>query len=58
LAAGIEIARVEIGRDGTFVLVPGKSAEGGVSLGGGVSDGATNPWDEVLTHAEDEKRPS
>jgi hypothetical protein len=49
LAAGLEIARVEVGKDGSIVVVPGKPSEG--------SHGeASNPWDEVLTYAADEKR--
>jgi hypothetical protein len=38
-AAGLEVARVEVSRDGVIVVIPGK-----------LSDGATeaNEWDEVL----------
>jgi hypothetical protein len=51
LAAGLEIARVEINKDGVIVVVPGKPEEGG-------DGGASNPWDGVLTNAADEKRPA
>jgi hypothetical protein len=40
-AAGLEIARVEINKDGVIVVVPGK-AEELVS-----SEAAPNEWDEV-----------
>jgi hypothetical protein len=48
-AAGIEIARVVFPQDGSFVVVPGKSGEGGNAE-------ASNPWDEVLTNAADKER--
>jgi hypothetical protein len=47
--AGLSVARVEINRDGTIVIVAGKPDTN-------ATDG--NPWDEVLTNAADEKRPS
>ena len=40
-AAGMEIARVEINKDGVIVMVPGKSS--GVAI-----SEETNEWDEVL----------
>jgi hypothetical protein len=51
LAAGLEIARVQINKDGAIVVVPGK-------LGEGSNGDASNPWDEVLTNATDAKRAS
>jgi hypothetical protein len=48
-AAGFEIDRVEIGKDGSIVVVPGKSGEGG-------NVEKSNPWDEVLTDAADKER--
>jgi hypothetical protein len=50
VAAGLEIARVEIAKDGAIVVVPGKPCPG---TGGGL-----NPWDEVLDNATDKERPS
>jgi hypothetical protein len=49
LAAGLEIARVEIRKD-EIVVIPGKPAE--------ESDeqDAPNEWDEVLTDAANKKR--
>ena len=46
-AAGVEVARVEIDKDGKIVVVPGKPASEGNT--------STNPWDEVLTDAADQK---
>lgn len=39
--AGVEVARVEIGRDGKIVIVAGKPAEAS-------GNGEVNEWDEVL----------
>lgn len=50
-ATGLGVSRVEIATDGTIVVIPGGSGEGGNS-------DASNPWDEVLTDAADKKRPS
>ena len=57
LAAGLEVGRVEIGKDGSIVVVPcSKEAGQPAKLDG---DGETlNPWDEVLTHAADKERPA
>jgi hypothetical protein len=48
-AKGLPIARIDATRDGLSLVVgePTKAADTGL-----------NPWDEVLTHAEDEKRAS
>jgi hypothetical protein len=43
LAAGIDIARVEISRDGVIVVVPGKPSEAATTA-------QTNEWDEVITN--------
>jgi hypothetical protein len=52
LSAGIKISRIEIGRDGRIVVVPGEPTKE-------ECQGQDNPWDEVLTkNAEDAKRPS
>jgi hypothetical protein len=48
-SAGIEIARIEIHKNGGFSIIPGKPDEGG-------NVGASNPWDEVLTNAADKER--
>jgi len=48
LAAGLEIARVEIAKDGGIIVVPGKAKEGNL--------GASNPWDEVFSDAADKER--
>jgi hypothetical protein len=40
LAAGLDVARVEIAKDGVTTVVPGKPAEGGGAT-------PTNEWDEV-----------
>jgi hypothetical protein len=50
LAAGLEVARVEINKDGVIVVVPGKPGE--CNHG----DEASNPWDKVLTDAADKER--
>ena len=42
-AAGLDIAHVEINRDGLIVVVPGKPSEAGTTQ--------ANEWDEVL-HGE------
>ena len=43
-AAGVEVARVEVDKDGKIIVVAGKpSCETGKTGG--------NPWDEVLSHA-------
>ena len=44
-AAGIEIARVEINKDGKIVLVTGKQQEG--TPGGGKDE---NEWDGITWH--------
>ena len=49
LAAGLAIERVEIGNDGSIIVVPDKLREGG-------NGEASNPWDEVLTNAADKER--
>ena len=54
LAAGLEVVRVEIGKDGVITVVPGRTVE----LEGQGQCGAGNPWDEVLTNAADQKRSS
>jgi hypothetical protein len=48
-AAGVEIGRVEVDKDGTIIVVPGK-------FGGGGNGEASNSWDEVLTDAADKER--
>jgi hypothetical protein len=50
-AAGLEIGHVVFPKNGSFVVVPGKSGEGG-------SGEVSNPWDEVLTYAADKERPA
>ena len=50
MAAGLEVARVEIDRDGVIVVVPGKPGE--CNHG----DETSNPWDKVLTNAADKER--
>ena len=47
-AAGLEIARVEIAKNGAIIVVPGKADAGTPA----------NPWDEVLGDDENEKRAS
>jgi hypothetical protein len=47
LAAGLEIARVEIAKDGAIVVVPGKP--------GDASGDGFNPWDEVIDAAEQKR---
>jgi hypothetical protein len=41
-AAGVEVAKVEIDKDGKIVVVAGKPTEMAVN------GAANNPWDEVL----------
>jgi hypothetical protein len=48
LAAGLDVARIEVNKDGKIIVVPGKP-DGGAA--------GQNPWDEVLD-AENEKRAS
>jgi uncharacterized protein (UPF0264 family) len=48
IAAGRDVARVEINKDGAIIVVPGKPEEGNL--------GASNPWDEVLSDAADKER--
>jgi hypothetical protein len=48
-AAGVKIGRVEVGKDGTIIVVPCKFGEGG-------NGEASNPSDEVLTNAADKER--
>jgi hypothetical protein len=50
LAAGLDVARIEVNKDGKIIIVPGKP-DACTSVPG-------NPWDEVLTDAENEKRAS
>jgi hypothetical protein len=49
LASKPGIARVEMKPDGTVIAIPGKSSANSTEA---------NPWDEVLTNAADQKRPS
>ena len=49
-SAGMEIARIELNRDGAIVVVPGKPSD--------VSGDTLNPWDEVLDNAADKERAS
>ena len=51
LAAGIAIERIEIDKDGKIMVVTGTPREGD-------NGEASNPWDEVLTHAADKERPA
>lgn len=46
IAAGLKIARIEVGTDGRIVLVTGKGAP---------PDTSANPWDEVLSDADEER---
>jgi hypothetical protein len=46
--AGVEVARVEVDKEGRIVIIANKLRE---SMNGAES----NPWDEVLTRAADEK---
>ena len=50
-ASGLDAARVELSEEGTKVVVFVGSPDGGVTA-------YTNPWDEVLGNAENEKRAS
>jgi hypothetical protein len=50
LAAGIEIKRIEIDKDGKIMVVAGSPCEGD-------NGEAPNPWDEV-NHAADKERPA
>jgi hypothetical protein len=50
LAAGLDVARIEVNKDGKIIIVPGKP-DAYTSVPG-------NPWDEVLIDAENEKRAS
>ena len=52
-AAGLAVDRVEIDRSGKIVIVAVKADY----APRGAFD-KRNPWDEVLIHASDEKRPS
>lgn len=54
LAAGLNVARVDINKDGSFAIIPETVAQ---SEPAAVNKSA-NPWDEVLTNAAHEKRPS
>jgi hypothetical protein len=48
VGAGIAVSRVEIDKEGTIVII--------AKLDDSTNSDATNPWNEVLTHAADEKR--
>jgi hypothetical protein len=50
--AGLIVHRFEIDPTGKMVFLAGKEDHGADS------DNTHNPWDEVLIHASDEKRPS
>jgi hypothetical protein len=54
VAAGVSIARVEIGPDGGTTIVAGKPAEAGAQA----DDESKNPWDGVLADETHEKRPA
>jgi hypothetical protein len=58
VAAGVEVARVEVGKDGKIVIVVGKPVceSSGAGLHGNGNRG--NPWDEVLNRAPNEKWPA
>jgi hypothetical protein len=47
-AAGLEVAHVEVKRDGSFAVIPGEP-----TINETIDD---NPWD--VTHAAHEKRPA
>jgi hypothetical protein len=49
-AAGVEVQRVEVSKDGTISIITGASA------GQPDKQNPQNPWDEVLTDAAHEKR--
>lgn len=51
LAAGVEVDRVEIEKDGRVIVVVCKQKALDFP-----AESARNPWDEVLSHASDEKR--
>jgi hypothetical protein len=53
LAAGLDVRRIEIAKDGSFAVVTGKPI-----LADGDSSVERNEWDEVLTNAANEKRAS
>jgi len=50
LDAGLEVARVEVGADGRIVVVAGKPGNDVTAF--------ENPWDQVLDHAQEQKRAS
>jgi hypothetical protein len=52
LAAGLGVARVNINKDGSFAIIPETAAQSEPAAAN------ENPWDEVLTNAAHEKRPS
>jgi hypothetical protein len=52
VAAGIEVSRVEIDKEGKIVIVPGKPAERG-SENRGRNEWEPNPWDGL---ADETKR--
>ena len=54
--AGHTVARYEEEPDGKIVVIPGKLGEQGTD--DVKPNGNANPWDEVLSHAADKKRPS
>jgi hypothetical protein len=47
LAAGLNVARVEIAKNGSIVVVSGKPSD--------TSSDAVNPWDEVIDAAEQKR---
>jgi hypothetical protein len=53
LAAGVEVDRVEIEKDGRVNVVICKH-----KVLDFPAEGERNPWDEVLNHAANEKRPA
>jgi hypothetical protein len=57
IAAGDPNARIEIDvARRTITIIPGEPPKNGGQAGGDTGTG--NPWDEVLTNAANEKRPS
>ena len=53
LAAGVDVERVEIEKDGRVIVVICKQKALDFP-----AEGARNPWDEVLNNAPNEKRPT
>jgi hypothetical protein len=52
-AAGVEVARVEVDKEGKIIVVAGIAVSGEAQVTGNESDNIENPWDRTVAELDD-----